>query len=297
MLAGCELDAVTVASPPFAHRDGRSHGAAARKHVLCRKAVRASRRPMRATMVEAAKAAGTACGVSHEFRFVPEAAAIKELVANDHLGPLRNIELTLLRSIAAPPGAADRADGGSNASAAAALTGAVLSHLIDHANWLAGRAPRQSGWVLADCESRNASTIAARFARRSTTGRSRYSITATAWSRGSAPMRQPPSNRIRAPSTAKSAPPWRADRTLLDLTLYAVDRRQHRRTRVQTVAVPRLCAHQRQRAAAHGALRRIRQQDRRASPTRCRASRRRCARKKRSPQSVTSSSAMGDAIR
>ena len=74
MLAGCELDAVTVASPPFAHRAGRSRCARGPQARALREAVRARRRRC-ARDARAAKTAGTACGVSHEFRFVPEVAA------------------------------------------------------------------------------------------------------------------------------------------------------------------------------------------------------------------------------
>jgi predicted dehydrogenase len=139
MLAGCELDAVTIASPPFAHYDDVLAALAARKHVIAEKPFALRVADARA-MVEAESAAGTACGLSHEFRFVPQAAALKELVANAHLGPVRNIEITLLRTslrreARRPRGWwFERERGGG-------VAGAVLSHLIDQASWLAGRAP------------------------------------------------------------------------------------------------------------------------------------------------------------
>jgi predicted dehydrogenase len=94
-------------------------------------------------MVEAAKTAGTACGVAHEFRFVAQAQALRELVANHHLDPLRDIEITSLRPILHRHGTKSRGwwferDRGGG------LAGAMLSHLIDHANWLVGRAPRRT---------------------------------------------------------------------------------------------------------------------------------------------------------
>ncbi len=96
MLANCELDAVTVTSPPFAHCDDVLAALEARKHVLAEKPFATS--VAGATrMVEASRAAGTACGVAHEFRFVPQAQALKELIVNGHLGHLRNVEITLLR--------------------------------------------------------------------------------------------------------------------------------------------------------------------------------------------------------
>lgn len=147
MVAGCELDAVTVASPPFAHLEDVLAALSARKHVLAEKPF-ALRVADARTMVEAGKAAGTACGISHEFRFVPEAAATKELVTNNHLGLLRNMELTLLRANLRRQEQGrsrgwwfDRTRGGG-------IAGAVLSHLIDQANWLAGRPPlRTAGFI------------------------------------------------------------------------------------------------------------------------------------------------------
>lgn len=139
MLAGCELDAVVVASPPFAHCDDVLAALEARKHVLCEKpfAIALSSAQV---MVESAKAAGTACGVVHEFRFVPQAHALKELIVNGHLAHLRNIEITLLRHSLRRHERRPRSwwferelGGG--------LAGAILSHLIDQSNWLAGRAP------------------------------------------------------------------------------------------------------------------------------------------------------------
>jgi predicted dehydrogenase len=142
MVAGCDIDAVTVASPPFAHREDVLAALRARKHVICEKPFTLRVADARA-LVEAQGSAGTACGVAHEFRFVPQSLALKELVDNRHLDPLRNIEITLLRASlrrheARPRGWwFERERGGG-------LTGAVLSHLIDLSNWLAGRAPLQS---------------------------------------------------------------------------------------------------------------------------------------------------------
>jgi len=139
MVAKCELDAVTVASPPFAHREDVLAALAARKHVVCEKPF-TLRVADAQELVEAEKAAGTACGLSHEFRFVPQSTALKELVVNGHLDPLRDIEITLLRSSLRrherrPRGWwFERERGGG-------LTGAALSHLIDLANWLANRPP------------------------------------------------------------------------------------------------------------------------------------------------------------
>jgi predicted dehydrogenase len=142
MVAGVELDAVTVASPPFAHKEDVLAALKARKHIVCEKPFAMTLADAEA-MLAAAESAGTACGVAHEFRFVPQAQALKELVANHHLDPLRDVEITSLR----PPlhrGRRltrgwwfERDRGGGSA-------GAMLSHLIDHANWLTARAPQRT---------------------------------------------------------------------------------------------------------------------------------------------------------
>jgi predicted dehydrogenase len=142
MVAGCELDAVTVASPPFAHCDDVLVSLSARKHVVCEKPF-ALNVDQAQGMVDAAERAHTACGVAHEFRFVPQAQALKELVVHHHLDPLRHLEITLLRPFLRRHDTRRRGwwfethRGGG-------LAGAMLSHLIDHADWLTGRPPQHS---------------------------------------------------------------------------------------------------------------------------------------------------------
>ena len=146
MLADCELDVVTVASPPFSHHADVLAALAAGKHVICEKPFALSVEDAR-EMLDASREAGTACGVAHEFRFVPQIQAIKELIVNGHLDPPRELEITLLRSNLrrserrARSWWFERERGGG-------LAGAVLSHLIDQANWLAARpAQRVAGFL------------------------------------------------------------------------------------------------------------------------------------------------------
>ena len=94
MLQGCELDLVSIASPPFTHHADvmASLGAGVRYH---RKAFRLSVAQTE-EMQAAAQRAKTATAVMHEFRWVPQRFALKELVANGHIAPLREVELTHL---------------------------------------------------------------------------------------------------------------------------------------------------------------------------------------------------------
>jgi predicted dehydrogenase len=139
MLDGVELDAVSIASPPFMHRDDAvlafSHG----KHVLCEK-------PLARTVEEAeeivaaARRAGTACGVAFEFRFDASRQALKELVVNQHLGPLREIEFTHLTTMLRRTSERKRGWWFEKARGGGIIQ-AFGSHMIDAVTWLAGRPP------------------------------------------------------------------------------------------------------------------------------------------------------------
>ena len=146
LLAGCEVDVVSVAAPPFTHREAVIAALKAGKHVICEKPF-ALDVAQAEEMLAAAERAGTATAVMHEFRWVPQRLAVKELIENDHLSPLREIEITQLsnrlREAVERPRSwwFDRKCGGG-------MAGALLSHLIDSANWLAGRAPvRSTGYL------------------------------------------------------------------------------------------------------------------------------------------------------
>jgi predicted dehydrogenase len=147
MIEGCDLDVVTVASPPFAHRDDVLAALDAGKHVVCEKPFALNVEEAE-ELVAASRDAGTACALSHEFRFVPERIAIKELIDNGHLAPLRNIEITQLSTWLRAENH-DRARGWwFERSRGGGLAQAQFSHLIDAANWLAGRPPhRTSGFL------------------------------------------------------------------------------------------------------------------------------------------------------
>ncbi len=142
MVRGCELDAVTVASPPFAHREDVLAALAAGKHVLCEKpfALNVSHAE---EMLAASQRAGTACGLAHEFRWIPARQAIKELIVNGHVKPLREIEVAQLSTFLRMDGTRERGwwfdrDRGGG------IAGALLSHVIDMASWLAARPPQHT---------------------------------------------------------------------------------------------------------------------------------------------------------
>ncbi len=142
MVAHCELDAVTVASPPFAHREDVEAALDAGKHVLCEKPF-AMNVAQAEEMLETSQRAGTVCALAHEFRWVSAQQAIEELIVNGHLQPLREIEITQLTTFLLRSGTRERGwwfeqkRGGG-------MAGALLSHLVDMSSWLAGRAPIRS---------------------------------------------------------------------------------------------------------------------------------------------------------
>ena len=142
MLAGVELDMLSIASPPDEHCSAALTGIERNLHVLCEK-------PFALTLVEAqlmAQAAAQServCGIAHEFRFLPTRQALRELLVNGHLGAPRQIEITqmspFLRATQLKPRSwwFERAHGGG-------ITGAWLSHVVDMACWLAQRPPIQT---------------------------------------------------------------------------------------------------------------------------------------------------------
>ncbi|HTX58463.1 MAG TPA: Gfo/Idh/MocA family oxidoreductase [Verrucomicrobiae bacterium] len=146
MLDGCELDAVTIASPPFAHA-ADVHAALARaKHVVCEKPFALSVADAEG-LAEAAARAGTACGIAHEFRFSAPLAALREMIVNRHLDPVRDIEVAryagnLRGAVQAPRSWWFEAGRGGG------IAGGMLVHWIDLANWLAGKPFKRASGLL-----------------------------------------------------------------------------------------------------------------------------------------------------
>ncbi len=134
---GDEIDVISIASPPFAHHDAVMRAIAAKKHVLCEKPLATRLRDAEA-MTAAAEAAGIANAVAFEYRYGSAPQALKELIVNGHLAPLRQIEVTRfggeMKADTARPASSwwyDRAQGGG-------LANAFMPHIIDLALWLGG---------------------------------------------------------------------------------------------------------------------------------------------------------------
>lgn len=140
MLDGAELDLVSVASPPFAHHHDVSAALRRGKHVLCEK-------PFALNLAQAhelhafAQSAGVIHALAFEFRYLSSIVAMRELIANNHLGAPRQIEIahraTSLRASGERPNSwwFDRNRGGGAGNA-------YMPHLFDLALHLAGRKPQ-----------------------------------------------------------------------------------------------------------------------------------------------------------
>ena len=144
MLAGTELDVLAVAAPPFEHYGPVLAALKRGLHVLCEKPFALNVAQAEA-MVNASREAGTVCAIAHEFRYIPSRIAIRELIVNEHLGELRALEALWFNGMLRDGGRPnswwfERRRGGG-------VSGAILSHLIDQATWLAGRYPvRATGY-------------------------------------------------------------------------------------------------------------------------------------------------------
>ena len=124
-----DLAAVAISTPPASHHALVMAALNAGKHVVCEKPFAMSA-PEAAEMRDTAAKLGRTAMVAHEFRFTPQRAYIKQLLADGYIGQFRmcTIELFLDRYVTKEPRAltwqARNADGGG-------LLGALGSHYID----------------------------------------------------------------------------------------------------------------------------------------------------------------------
>jgi len=143
MLREVEIDVVSVASPPFDHHRTVLAALAAGKHVLCEKPFALSVKEAE-DMMAAAERAGTACALAHEFRYAPAEAALKEMIDNGHLAPLREIEITRFGSELRSDSMRPRSPWWYSRQQGGGIGNAFMPHLVDLANWFAGRPPARA---------------------------------------------------------------------------------------------------------------------------------------------------------
>ena len=95
MIRQPNLDAVSIVTPPNLHHEMAITALGAGKHVLCEKPFAMNRQQAK-QMWDKAKETGLTAMVTHEFRFIPARAYIKELLQQGYLGELRNVSVALL---------------------------------------------------------------------------------------------------------------------------------------------------------------------------------------------------------
>ncbi len=137
---GDELDVISIASPPGDHYASVMAAIAAGKHVLCEKPL-ALRLREAEEMTAAAERAGIAHAVAFEYRYGSAQQALKELVVNGHLAPLRQIEVTRFGSEMKAEAARPHSSWWYAREHGGGLANAFMPHIVDLALWLGGRPP------------------------------------------------------------------------------------------------------------------------------------------------------------
>ncbi|NLG28371.1 MAG: Gfo/Idh/MocA family oxidoreductase [Chloroflexi bacterium] len=107
MLDREQLDAVSVTTPNFAHRDATVAALEAGAHVLCEKPIAMNLAEGR-EMVAAADKAGKLLQIGVHMRFEAEAMALRKFVEAGDMGQIYHGEATYMGAAASPPGACSR---------------------------------------------------------------------------------------------------------------------------------------------------------------------------------------------
>lgn len=137
-----EVQAVSIATPPFLHAEQAAIALRAQKHVLLEKPTALSVTEAQ-TLADLAQAQGVVTAMDFEFRFVPAWQRFAELIHEGFVGQPRLIKVDWLVSSRAdasrPWNWYARADQGGGA------LGAIGSHTFDYLAWLFGPARRVFG--------------------------------------------------------------------------------------------------------------------------------------------------------
>ena len=97
MLRRPGLDAVSIVTPTVLHYEITLAALEAGKHVLCEKPFAMNQQQARA-MWEKAQQTGQTAMITHEFRYAPARAYVKELLSEGYIGELRNASIFLFLS-------------------------------------------------------------------------------------------------------------------------------------------------------------------------------------------------------
>ena len=130
MLRDPNLDAVSITTPPPFHREIALAALDAGKHVLCEKAFAMDQGQAR-EMWQKAEQTGLTAMVSHQFRFAPARAYVKELLQQGYVGDVRSVHTTLFMGPTRSPSGPRPMNWGSQASQGGGFLMALGSHYID----------------------------------------------------------------------------------------------------------------------------------------------------------------------
>src|SRR6202158_4960970 len=140
-----DLAAIAIITPPGAHHRLSLAALNAGKHVLCEKPFAIDAKQAE-EMLAAADKAGRTAMIAHEFRYTPQRAYIRQLLAEGYIGrfQLCTMELFLDRYVSREPRPltwnAYKSEGGG-------LLGALGSHYIDGLRFWFGEIASVSGWL------------------------------------------------------------------------------------------------------------------------------------------------------
>jgi predicted dehydrogenase len=143
LIACTDVEAVTIATPPAHHHPAAIAAITAGKHVLCEKPMARNANEAR-EMVRMAEMSNITAMLSHEFRFVPARARMKELLDEGYIGAVSLAHLTFLRPLLAD------ARGKAwqwlvDANAGGGMLGALGSHFVDTLRWWFGEIAEVAG--------------------------------------------------------------------------------------------------------------------------------------------------------
>jgi predicted dehydrogenase len=143
LIACADVDAVAIATPPALHHPAAIAAITAGKHVLCEKPMARNANEAR-EMLRMAELSNVTAMLSHEFRFVPARARMKELLDEGYIGAVSLVQLSFLRPLLADV----RGKAWQwlvDANAGGGMLGALGSHFVDSLRWWFGEISEVAG--------------------------------------------------------------------------------------------------------------------------------------------------------
>ncbi len=137
-----DVDVVSIASPPYMHRDHVMAALASGKPVICEKPFATSATEAR-EMLAAAERAGVVHAVDHEFRYTAARSRVKAFLDKRAIGDVRLVLVMGMTGSLVDPAQA-RQEWWLRRDRAGGLLGALGSHWIDSLRWWLGDVERVS---------------------------------------------------------------------------------------------------------------------------------------------------------